>query len=274
VTSRNHAEAGRPPQYRTLRARIRRSFVHPVGLRALQRWAATRPKGTVAISTLRRDPATSRRDPTSDTQTIEPDVAVQEARLWLDGTSRWRYEVDTHGYGTAVNVVDPPLWWSYAPSVHAISNEHDPDAHPPATQHPEWHLFHADELLAALTVRSERAERRDGRDVVVIDAIGSADPAPGITPGADSYELVVDPRHELALRVVARAEDIDFMVVEIVDIEFDVPMPSELFRISLPAGETFGPPPVIRPPSRFARLLQGFGMRRPSVRWIASRRRR
>jgi hypothetical protein len=91
----------------------------------MQRWAATRPKGSVMIATLQG----SRGGTSAETD----DLSVQESRLWLEVPARWRYETDTHGYGTAVYVVDPPLWWSFAPSVQAITNEADRPRQPAAT---------------------------------------------------------------------------------------------------------------------------------------------
>src|SRR5512132_2947196 len=62
-------------RYRTLHVRMRRTQVPSVALRVMQRWAATRPKGSVMIATSQGARGTS---------TETDDLSVQESRLWLD----------------------------------------------------------------------------------------------------------------------------------------------------------------------------------------------
>ena len=230
---------------------MRRTSVPAIGLRVLQRWAATRPKGSVAIA-VSRGP---------DTAVEQPGLSVQESRLWLDAPSRWRYEVDTPGGGTAVSVVDPPLWWSYSPNVHAISNESDPLRYPAPTEHPESPYFRARELMRGLEVASRRSERRGDREIEVIDAIPVGDLAPGLMPGADGYTITIDRDRDVALRCAARADGIEYLVFEVIDIDFDVPLPAELYRIAPPPGVSFGPPPTFGPRSRLGRLLEWIPIR-------------
>ncbi|MDQ2952092.1 MAG: hypothetical protein M3R54_07490 [Chloroflexota bacterium] len=231
---------------------MRRTLVPSVNLRAMERWAATRPKGSVRIWTHRGKGSTLDAD-------NDPDLTVQETQLWLDVPSRWRYELETHGYGTAVNVVDPPLWWSYAPSLHAFSNEADPGALHASAQHPEWHLFHASELQRGLTITARRVEQRDGREVEIVD--GTGDPGGGLMPGADAYELVIDRERDIAIRTSARYEGIEYTCFEIIEIEFDTVLPAGLFRVELPPGVTFTAPPAFDRTSRFRRFLRRFPLR-------------
>ena len=244
--------AEHPAPYRTLRARMRRTLVPSISTRAMERYAATRPKGSVRIMTFRGKGSSLEADD-------HPDLTVQEIRLWLDGPARWRYEVDTHGYGTAVTVVDPPLWWSYAPAVRAISNQADPVAHPTPAQHPEWHFFHASELQRGLTITDRRVELREGRDVEILQ--GTGNPGAGLMPGADAYELVIDRERDIAMRAAARYEGIEYMRFEILELEFDAPLNAELFQLELPPGVTFAAPPTFDRPTRFGHFLRRFPLR-------------
>jgi hypothetical protein len=82
-----------------------------------------------------------------------------------------------------------------------------------------------------------------------------------MTPGADGYRFVVDRERDIALRVAASAEGIEFSVFEIVELAFDVPLGEELFRVSLPPGVAFGPPPTFGPTSGLGRLRERFPLR-------------
>lgn len=225
--------------HRSVKAELRRRSLPAVSLRVMERWAATRPKGSVQIARLRH----SSSDRGKSAGTPDDEIAVQESRLWLDIPSRWRYEVDFPG-GTGVFVTDGPLWWSYAPSVHALSNESGPERYPGQREHQESQLFHPDQVLAALTVTGKHVEERAGRLVDVLEAVARADSyVPSLPSGADTYQLVIDRERNVVLRMAAVADGIEFSSVEITSIEFDAPMDQTLFRIELPAGMGFTPPP-------------------------------
>jgi hypothetical protein len=224
----------------------------------MERWAATRPKGSVQIARLRSTSS----DRGESTDPPDDEIAVQDSRLWLDTPSRWRYEVDFPG-GTGVFVTDSPLWWSYAPSVHALSNESAPDRYPGQREHQEWQMFHPDEVLTALSVTRRRVEERAGRSVEVLEAVARGnDHVPSLPSGADTYHLVIDRGRDVVLRMAALADGVEFSSVEITSLEVDVPMDQSLFRIELPTGIAFSPPPshMPRPPllRRFlGRFLSG-----------------
>jgi len=189
------------------------------------------------------------------TEAPENEISVQESRLWLDPPSRWRLEVDVPGQGAAVVVNDGPLWWSYLPSGHAYSNESEPERYPRQSEHPEWHLFHPDDVLAALLVRTTRLEEREGRNVQMIEASAQGDYVPSLPSGADTYHVVIDRDRGIALRMAASADGVEFSSVEITSLEMDVPLAPELFRIELPAGVAFSPPPRHTGPTLLRRIL-------------------
>lgn len=226
----------------------------------MERWAATRPKGSVQIARLRRSSSKGG----GSTDTPDDEIAAQVSRLWLDAPSRWRYEVDVPGGGTAVFVTDGRLWWSYAPSIHALSNESAPDRYPGQHEHQEWQLFHPDEVLAGLSVTSSRVEQQAGRSVEVLEAVARGDDHVRSLPsGADTYHLVIDRGRDVVMRMAARADGVEFFSVEITSLEFDVPMDQSLFRIELPTGIAFSTPPSYTPRTPLGRFLGRFLGQRP-----------
>jgi outer membrane lipoprotein-sorting protein len=241
------------PRFRSIKAELRRQLMPAVSLRVLERWAATRPKGSVWIATF----GDSSSDGRGSTEPAEEEVTVQSSRLWVDAPSRWRYEVEMPDGRTAMFVSDGPLWWSFAPSLHAHSNESAPDRYPGQREHQERHLFYPEEILAGLIVTSTRLDEREGRPVEVIEAVARGDYAPFSLPsGADSYHLVIDRERGVALRIAARTDGLEFLTVEITSLEFDAPMDHSLFRIELPAGVAFTPPPSHVPrPTLLRRVL-------------------
>jgi hypothetical protein len=241
------------PHFRSIKAELRHQLMPAVSLRVLKRWAASRPKGSVQIATLRHSSSDGR----GSIEMPEDEITVQNSRLWLDSSSRWRYEVDVPGGRVAVFVTDGPLWWSFAPSLHAHSNESAPDRYPGQREHQEWPLFHPEEVLANLIVTSTRLEDREGRPIEAIEAVARGDYAPFSLPsGADSYHLLVDRDRGVVLRMAARADGIEFSSIEITSLELDVPMEPELFRIELPEGVSFTPPPSHMPrPTLLRRVL-------------------
>ena len=238
------------PRFRRIKAEIRHQSLPAVWLRVLQRWAATRPKGSVMIATFRSSSDHGSRNASPD------EVTSHLSRLWVDAPMRWRYEFEGLEGSTGAFVRDGPLWWSYAPGSGAWSNESDPNRYPAQIEHQEWHLFHPEELLAPLTVRSSRTEEREGRSIEVVEAVALENHVPLMPPGADTYHLVIDRERDVALRVAARADGVEFSSVEITSLELDVPMDPSLFRVELPAGLTFTPPPNHMPrPTLWRRAL-------------------
>jgi hypothetical protein len=168
---------------------------------------------------------------------------------------RWRYEFEGPEGTTGAFVRDGPLWWSYAPGSNAWSNESAPDRYPAQTEHQESQLFQPEQILAALTVTNTRTEQRDGRSLEIVEGV-ARDHVPLSPPGADVYELVIDRERDVALRVAARADGVEFSSVEITSLELDVPMDPSLFRLELPAGQAFTPPPSHMPrPTVLRRVL-------------------
>jgi outer membrane lipoprotein-sorting protein len=178
----------------------------------------------------------------------------QTSRLWLAAPRRWRYEVDSE-HGLAVHVTDGARWWSYGPGAVAYSNEADPQAQA-SGEHPEWEWLHPESALEGLRIVRTRRERRSGREVEVLDAQPSEDQWVRVAPGADAYAFVVDRERDAVLRFAALSAGREYLVVETLDLERDAGMPDALFRIELPPGVRFVPPPRPVPPPRRPRWLR------------------
>lgn len=201
--------------------------------RAFDRWSRTQPPGSVAIA---------RRSGPAATVEQLPAETVQTSRIWMASATRWRHELDVPSRGIAVKVVDGPLWWSYAPGLHAISNESAPDAYPTQGDEPAPELTDPGAVLETLSVRERSAATRLERAVDVVRAAPDGHPHPVLARGADSYELVIDRKLELALRVSASVDGREFWLVEVTQLEVGVPLGAELFRVELPEGVMFTAP--------------------------------
>lgn len=233
------------------RAALRRRHVRSVWLRAFERFRASRPKGSVALSHSYER---------ADGSEAPPDVTEQTARLWVASPTRWRYEVDMPG-GVAANVVDGERMWSYVPGVDAWSNEGDTVRAPAPTHHPEEMSFRPAGLLSDVSVTSRRREGRGG-DVEIIDAVPLVGRDAPFAPGADAYEIVVDPARDVVLRYAARLDGVEYFSVEIESLEHGIAFADALFRIELPDGVRFGPPPLPRRDRRRERLRRALHIRR------------
>jgi hypothetical protein len=162
----------------------------------------------------------------------------------MASATRWRHEVDVPG-GIAVKIVDGPLWWSYAPGLHAFSNESAPVAFPrQPDDSPAPELLNPHPLIDSLAFIETRTDTYLGRLVEVVRAAAKGEPHQLLPKGADGYEFVIDRERDVALRIAATADGVEFSTIEVTELEFDVPHTPEVFRVDLPAGMTF-----VRPPS-------------------------
>jgi outer membrane lipoprotein-sorting protein len=107
-------------------------------------------------------------------------------------------------------------------------------------------LVDAAALLSALRLQFLGTDTLLGRDVFRIRGLPRArtshQPDYGLHElgmGADDYMLGVDAERGVLLRTEARVREQPFIVIEITEVEFDVDLPPETFKIDLPNGETF-----------------------------------
>lgn len=201
--------------------------------RAFERWSRARTPGSVAIARPIDRPSISEQPPAE---------SVQTSRIWIASATRWRHELDVPGRGIAVKIVDEPFWWSYAPGLHAISNESAPDTYPTEGDIAVPELMNPGALIEAVSVREVSAATHLGRVVDVISATPNGEPPPLLAAGADRYEFVVDRELDLALRLSASVNGREFWSIEVTRLEVGTHFGAELFRLELPAGMTFVTP--------------------------------
>jgi outer membrane lipoprotein-sorting protein len=107
-------------------------------------------------------------------------------------------------------------------------------------------LVDAAALLSALRLQFLGADTLLGRDVFRIRGVPRARTGHQtdgglheLGVGADDYMLSVDAERGMLLRTEARLREQPLIVIEMTEVEFDVDLPPETFKIDLPNGETF-----------------------------------
>ncbi len=181
---------------------------------AFERWSRTRPPGSVAVARRIGQPGASKVGGSTE--------VVETERIWIAGASRWRHEVDVAGRGVAVKVVDGSRWWSFAPGLHAISNELAPAAHPPPIEDgPVPEVLNPRELIDSLSFIDSHPDTLLGRPVDVIRATATDNVHPLLPKGADSYEFVIDQELRIAVRLTASLDRRTFSTIEVTKLTLD-----------------------------------------------------
>ncbi len=84
-----------------------------------------------------------------------------------------------------------------------------------------------------------------GRPAIRVKSPQPADPDQTLWPGIGwagflpEYELRVDAEKGILLRTAERFRGADYQVVELLDVQFDLPIPDDTFKLILPAGQEF-----------------------------------
>jgi outer membrane lipoprotein-sorting protein len=172
-----------------------------------------------------------------------PDESEDHWRLWMEHGGRTRSESSVGSEPLTV-VFDGPAWWSWSPHAGGMTNSGD-------TNHrhgfgPAETLVDAAALLSAPRLQFLGTDTLLGRDVFRIRGLPRARTSHQLDyglhelgVGADDYMLAVDAERGVLLRTEARVREQPFIVIEMTEVEFDVDLPPETFKIDLPNGETF-----------------------------------
>jgi len=172
-----------------------------------------------------------------------PDESEDHWRLWMEHGGRMRSESFVGSEPLTV-VFDGPAWWSWSPHAGGMTNRG-------ATNHGHGFgsaetLVDAAVLLSALRLQFLSSDTLLGRVVFRIRGLPRARTSHQhdydlhqLGVGADEYMLSVDAERGVLLRTEARVREQPFIVIEITEVEFDVDLPPETFKIDLPKGETF-----------------------------------
>jgi outer membrane lipoprotein-sorting protein len=165
------------------------------------------------------------------------------SRVWVAGPRRWRREVDLADGSVAVMVVNGARWWSYAPHVQAVSNAGAPDRDPlPEGDLPVPELLDPRSIIATLLVTDRHPSEMLKRPVETLRGVPESDSHPRAAPGADEYELILDPRLDIALRLSASLEGRPVLTIEVTKLELTGPMDPSILEIALPPGASFSAP--------------------------------
>jgi outer membrane lipoprotein-sorting protein len=219
-------------RWRSLRADGREWRHAALHLEAFMRMVERRRSGSVSVFG------------SSSKEVEEPEETETTWRLWMEGRRRVRAEFAI-GHGEMVTaVVDGPTWWSWSPSMGALTNEGREDSE--TGLGPGTALVHPAVILPAVDLEIRGRATKDGRSVYEVLALPTADEdeeslvqVHGIGSGAEEYTLLVDAERGVLLRTEARLHGRPFLVLEMDQVAFDEELPAETFALTPPGGEEF-----------------------------------
>jgi len=169
----------------------------------------------------------------------DPETSESRTRLWIDD-DRVREEHDGDPYPhLAVGVGD--LWWRYDEHNGAISNE---DAREIGSGIGDEfrYLFDPASLIGGLRFEPLGPTQVAGRNGIRARAVARETDdldfdLRHLPRGANEYELVVDEKRGILLGLAARFQGDDFLVAELLEVDFDEEFPPETFVFEPPQGE-------------------------------------
>ena len=181
-------------------------------------------------------------------------------RLWLEQSSRWRYEVDWptgNGPATRLSIFNGSLWWINDPLIFGKQTNAEVDTElaaslgpprpglPPTARYGSPYYLGDPERqswldpsaeLDAFSMELLGQTNHAGREALrvralVRDEIEDLEPSPGLWLGADEIELLVDLERGVLLRAIGYIAGRPFALTEVRQVAFDLDLPSDLFSI-------------------------------------------
>ncbi len=171
----------------------------------------------------------------------EPEVIEHRAELWVSRPSRYRLEQEHH-----VLVIDGDRWWESFPQAGRFVTGQDP-----GMVRGNLELSHVAFLLNPSSfsgVEGLSIGQNDlvgGRAAFRVTSPQPTDPDRMLRPGIGwagflpQYELWVDAEKGVLLRTAERFRGADYQVAELLDVEFNLLIPDDVFTLVLPAGQEF-----------------------------------
>jgi hypothetical protein len=231
--------------FRTAIATVRRRVDVAAARAAFEAWRA-QPGNSVAEMRL------VRRGTSRDVGGSQP-TGDEITRLWLAPPSRWRSEVDMP-HGRVINIMRDGIWWS----------SHVRETWPVQGWRAQFHqtlermgsrlrgypalvggrqvqpfatLFWPAPLLDEFSWTPVSEDSWHDRSVRVLrcKSPSGLDDTP-LPVGADEYEIWLDQERGVLLRAVARSGSTETGTIEIIDIEFDIPIDDAVFTAPAMAG--------------------------------------
>ena len=186
-------------------------------------------------------------------------------RFWAEPPSRFRQERARHDSPeTSIVVIDGEVWWSSLSSESVVTNarmeqiddsskvsvlekavgREYQDAEDAIVSHitlnPSW-------LISGLWMEAMEQMKYIGRAAILVrgEPIEEEDPDWYWWDGADEYQMLVDAERGILLRIGVFRNGEEFAGAEVNSIEFDRPIPDEIFRFTPPSGMVVN----VNPPS-------------------------
>ena len=178
----------------------------------------------------------------SEDEEPEPRPEETRVRIWIDrdaGAER----AESEGREEGLSVRRGGTWWSWDPHNGAMSNEHE-EVDTDVARDARW-ILGGLPLLATLRLSLTGAGEVAGRPTIRCRATTRPPTGRGLEDwvlhdlpgyGADAYEIDVDARTGLIVRVAASLDGDAFAVHEVVDLGIDEPFDDELFTFESPDG--------------------------------------
>jgi hypothetical protein len=209
---------------------------------ALGEWLASQPPESVAFLTRADPPSTRREDSSADP--IPSSIEERTIRLWFQEGWRWRIETTVDGVPEEYVAVDE-RWWLWNGSVvttgeSSPAHEEPPHVLPGALAM----MLFPDPLLSQLQLSPTGNIVIAGREAADFSAT-PIDPDHQSWPGAHQYRPALDARSRMLLRLEVLRDGEVLSRSEFVDLETDVDIDAEVFRLDVPADA-----PVLRTPPR------------------------
>jgi len=177
----------------------------------------------------------------------EPAESEETVRIWRAGE---RARVEHHGgeQDGYYAVSDGSMWWVWSEGLGARSNQDDPTVGGNFTNQLQI-MLNPVALLSSLRFRPVGKAQIAGRPTITAHGTprpqdpdrGGAFELHELGTGADYYELEVDRRRGGLLAVTAIYDGQPFHTITTLELEFDRPIPKEIFRFTPPAGEEIEP---------------------------------
>jgi hypothetical protein len=174
-----------------------------------------------------------------DQRSEEARFQVVQRELWVQRPARVRVE-----HGEYVLVIDGDRWWEKGLRGGPVAGQNE------SIVKGKLELDHVAFMLdpsyfAGMDGLSVVGTESVGRRAVLRLTAPPADPAaplfPGIGWGAfgPEFDLWMDAERGILMRTAERFRGRDYQVAELLNVEFDVPMPEEVFTLALPPGQEF-----------------------------------
>ena len=205
--------------------------------RALERWAAGKPPGSVSVLRAVDDGGAVPSAP-------QPAIIEHTSRIWYRKPSHWRYEGHQHGVGKpSLQIIDGGRWWAYhhggvaqtnVRSDQTLSSEH----RSVDEQLESFPSLDPSGLIPGLSLEPLDRVVHRGREAIHARALPRGGADPDLWPGGDQYELLVDAERGVLLRITGQMDGDELGGMELTSVAFDEELPDERF--------TFDPPPGVR----------------------------